>query len=271
MELVNGSTTSSSLINREEQSSTMREQQSSTLREQQSSSTTSSLVREEQRWSSSTDSEPAPGTSIRVHTLLVGWIELLIDLSITFDMLFQSTSHMNASSRTHTGSRGRKAVWRIRDGYPGSRILIFIHPGSRISDPGSRIPDPGSKNSNRRERWKKNCCHTFLCSHKFHKFVIYFSFEVLKKKIWENFQRIIELFTQKIVKKLLKIWSWDPRSGIRQKPIPDPGSRGQKGTGSRIRIRNTAEKVPDLGSGWAALAGCSLMRAEGFTCILRHK
>jgi hypothetical protein len=23
-------------------------------------------------------------------------------------------------------------------------------------------------------------------------------------------------------------------------PIPDPGSRGQKGTGSRIRIRNTA-------------------------------
>jgi hypothetical protein len=31
----------------------------------------------------------------------------------------------------------------------------------------------------------------------------------------------------------------DPGSGIRKKPIPDPGSRGQKGTGSRIRIRNT--------------------------------
>ncbi len=26
----------------------------------------------------------------------------------------------------------------------------------------------------------------------------------------------------------------DPRSGIRKKHIPDPGSRGQKGTGSRI-------------------------------------
>jgi hypothetical protein len=25
-----------------------------------------------------------------------------------------------------------------------------------------------------------------------------------------------------------------------EKPVPDPGSRGQKGTGSRIRIRNTA-------------------------------
>jgi hypothetical protein len=74
---------------------------------------------------------------------------------------------------------------------------------------------------------------------------------VLKKKIWANFQRIIELVTKKIVKKLLKIWSWDPGSGIRdpgsgirKKPIPDPGSRGQKAPnpGSRIRIRNTAPK-----------------------------
>jgi hypothetical protein len=30
-------------------------------------------------------------------------------------------------------------------------------------------------------------------------------------------------------------------SGIRKKPIPDPGSRGKKGTGSRIRIRNTGQ------------------------------
>ncbi len=115
---------------------------------------------------------------------------------------------------------------------PGSWILP-------IPDPGSRISDPGSKNSNKRERWKIFFCLTFLCSHKFHKIVNYFSFEVLKKKIWANFQRNIELFTNKIVKKLLKIWSWDPESEIRKKPIPDPGSRGQKGTGSRIRIRNT--------------------------------
>jgi hypothetical protein len=66
---------------------------------------------------------------------------------------------------------------------------------------------------------------------------------VLKKKIWPilNFQRIIELFTKKIVKKLLKIWSWDPGSeirdpektysgsripdpGVKKHPIPDPGS-----------------------------------------------
>jgi hypothetical protein len=37
------------------------------------------------------------------------------------------------------------AVLRIRDVYPGSRILIFTHPGSRIPDPGSRISDPGSR------------------------------------------------------------------------------------------------------------------------------
>jgi hypothetical protein len=53
---------------------------------------------------------------------------------------------------------------------------------------------------------------------------------VLKKKLWANFQRIIELFTKKIVKKLLKIWPWDPGSEIRDPEktysgsrIPDPG------------------------------------------------
>ncbi len=36
-------------------------------------------------------------------------------------------------------------VLRIRDVYPGSRILIFTHPRSRIPDPRSRIPDLGSR------------------------------------------------------------------------------------------------------------------------------
>jgi hypothetical protein len=63
---------------------------------------------------------------------------------------------------------------------------------------------------------------------------------VLKKKVFgANFQRIIELFTQKIVTKLSKIWVWDPGSGIRDPEKTYSGSRGQKGTGSRIR--NTAE------------------------------
>ncbi len=62
-----------------------------------------------------------------------------------------------------------------------------------------------------------------------------------KKKIWANFQRIIELFTKEIVKKLLKIWSWDPGSEIRDPEKTYSGSRiqGLKSTQSRIRIRNT--------------------------------
>jgi len=122
--------------------------------------------------------------------------------------------------------------------------MFIPDPGSwflPIPDPGSRILDPkkGTK-----ERGEKKFFHTILCSHKFHKIDNYFSFEVLREKIWVNFLRILELFTQKVVTKLSKIWLWDPRSGIRKKTIPDPGSRGQKGTGSRIRIRITV-RIPN--------------------------
>ena len=56
----------------------------------------------------------------------------------------------------------------------------------------------------------------------------YFIFEMLKKKIWANFQRIIELFTQKIVTKLSKIWFWDPVSEIRDPEKTYSGSRIQR-------------------------------------------
>ncbi len=139
---------------------------------------------------------------------------------------------------------------------------------SRIPDPDfypSRISDPGSKNSNKREGLKKIVVIGYLfCSHKFHKIVNYFIFEMLKKKIWTNFQRIIELYTQKIVTKLSKIWVWDPGSRIQGskrhrisdpgvKKAPDPGSRGQKGTGSRIQ-GSKRHRIPDPGSGSATAA-----------------
>jgi hypothetical protein len=60
---------------------------------------------------------------------------------------------------------------------------------------------------------------------------------VLKKKIWANFQRIMELFTQKIVTKLSKVWVWDPGSGKNLFRIPDPG----------------VKKAPDPGSGSVTL------------------
>jgi hypothetical protein len=81
-------------------------------------------------------------------------------------------------------------------------------------------------------------------SHKSNKIENYFIFEKLKKKIGANLQRIIKLFTQKIVTKLSKMWVWDPGYGIRDPRsgknlfrIPDPG----------------VKKAPDPGSGSATL------------------
>ncbi len=106
---------------------------------------------------------------------------------------------------------------------------------SRISDPyfyPSWTPDPKSAT---KKGVIKICWDTEpFCGHKFHKIKNYFIFEMLKKKIWAKYQRIIELFTQKIVIKLSKIWVWDPGSGSRL--------QGQKGIGSRIR--NTGCTVP---------------------------
>jgi hypothetical protein len=65
------------------------------------------------------------------------------------------------------------AVLRIRDVYPGSRILIFTHPGSRISDPGSRISDPGSRipdpKTATKERGEKKFVITFYVATNFTK------------------------------------------------------------------------------------------------------
>jgi hypothetical protein len=95
-----------------------------------------------------------------------------------------------------------KPVLRIWDVYPGSRTRIFVHPRSRIADLGSWIPEPKAA---RTERGEKFSCHTFFCSQKNQKLKIYFNFEQVKKKIWANLQRIIELSTQKIVIKLSKV------------------------------------------------------------------
>jgi hypothetical protein len=56
-----------------------------------------------------------------------------------------------------------------------SRILIFTHPGSRIPEPKIATIGMG----------EKICCHTFLCSPKFHKIVNNFSFEMQNKKKFE--------------------------------------------------------------------------------------
>ncbi len=57
----------------------------------------------------------------------------------------------------------------------------------------------------------------------------------------------LSTLTQKIVSKLSEIWSGlfipDPDPGSGSWFFNHPGSRGQKGTGSRIRIRNTGRRA----------------------------
>jgi hypothetical protein len=101
-----------------------------------------------------------------------------------------------------------------------------------VTHPGSRIQDP---KTSKKRGVKKIICHTFFCSQTFNKIENYFIFEMPKKEIWPSFRRIIELFTQKFVSKLLKLYVWDPGSGINLfrilepgpgvKKAPDPGSR----------------------------------------------
>jgi hypothetical protein len=58
-----------------------------------------------------------------------------------------------------------------------------------------------------------------------------------KKKIWPNFPRIIEVFTQKIVTKPSKIWVWDPGSEKNLFRIPDPGVKKAPDPGSATLCR----------------------------------
>ncbi len=65
-----------------------------------------------------------------------------------------------------------ESVSRIRDVYPWSWFLP-------IPDPGSRIQKQEQKRG-----VKTNFLLYLFCSHKFHKIVNYFIFEILKTKIW---------------------------------------------------------------------------------------
>ncbi len=80
---------------------------------------------------------------------------------------------------------------------------------------------------------KKNLLY-FFCSHKFHKIEYYVIFEMLKNKIWANFQRIVEVFTQKMFNMISNIWVWDPGSEIRDPEKTYSGSQIQGSKRHRI-------------------------------------
>ncbi len=75
-----------------------------------------------------------------------------------------------------------------------------------------------------------------------------------KKKNLAQFSENYVSFYPKICHQALKNMGLgsgirDPRSGIRKKPIPDPGSRGQKGTGSGIPDPQHCIQVADTHTG----------------------
>ncbi len=138
--------------------------------------------------------------------------------------------------RPELGCQGRISVhwtteallYNIPRPPPIHRTLV-----SSVADPGClyRILDPdfypsqipGSKNSNKREGWKKKFVVTpFLYAQISQNWKLFYFWNA-EEKIWANFQRIIGLFTQKIVTKLPKIWVWDPGSWKNLLRIPDPG------------------------------------------------
>jgi hypothetical protein len=103
------------------------------------------------------------------------------------------------------------SVLRIRDVYPGSRIPDF----------GSRTPD--SKTATE-EKVEKNVLSYFFVyrNHKYHNIEHYFIFELVKKKISANLQRINRTFYPKNCHLALK--NIGLGSGIRVKKTPDPES-----------------------------------------------
>jgi hypothetical protein len=138
--------------------------------------------------------------------------------------------------------------------------MFIPDPGSRIPNPDfypSQIPDPGSKNSNKREGWKKFVVITFYVVTNFLKLQIILVLRCWRKKFGPIFKELYNFLPNKLSLSSQKYGFGirDPGSGIRDPGsgknlfrIPDPGSRGEKGTRSRIpdsliRIRNTAFKV----------------------------
>ncbi len=154
--------------------------------------------------------------------------------------------------------------------YPGQhKTDIIIVVGSSVAEPGclSRIPDPDFYPSRIPDLWsriqkqlqkrgaKKNLLsYLFFVATNFTKFRIILFWTAEEKNFGPNFKELpIELFTQKVITKLSKIWVWDPGSEIRdpRSGIRDPGS-GK----NLFRIPDPrVKKAPDPGSGSATMVG----------------
>ncbi len=122
---------------------------------------------------------------------------------------------------------------RIRDVYPGSRILIFTHPISRI------------QKQQQKRGVKKISCHTLSWSHKFHKIVNYFTFEMLRRK--KNLGQFSKNFYPKNCHQTVK--NIDLGSGVRDPEKIYSGSRIQGSKRHRIPDPDPQNLQIDMAAG----------------------
>jgi hypothetical protein len=108
-----------------------------------------------------------------------------------------------------------------------TRILIFTHPGSRISDPRSQI----QKQQQKRDLKKFVVIRYLFCSHKFHKTENDLIFEMLEKK-FGPFSKNYRTFYSKNCHYALK--NMDLGSEIRDPEKTYSGSRIQGSKRHRI-------------------------------------
>ncbi len=126
-----------------------------------------------------------------------------------------------------------------------SRILIFTHPGSRISD-------PGSQNSNKREGWKKFFVIPFYLATNFTKLNIILVLKSWRKKFGSIFKELYNILPKKLSlsSQTYGFGIRDPGSEIRdpRSGIWDPGSeiRDLEKTYSGSRIQGSKRhRIPD--------------------------
>ncbi len=115
-----------------------------------------------------------------------------------------------------------------------------------IPDPDfypSRIPDPKTATKERGE--KKLVVILFYVATNFTKLKIILVLKCRRKKFGPIFKELFNFLPQKLPQSYQKYGFGirDPGYEIRDPEKTYSGSRGQKGTGSRIRIRNTRKNI----------------------------
>ncbi len=135
---------------------------------------------------------------------------------------------------------------------------------SRIPDPDfypSRIPNPKTAT---KERGEKNCYHTFFVVTNFTKLNLILFLKCRRKKFGTIFKELSKFLPKKFSQSSQKY-----EFGIRDPEKTYPGSRGQKGTGSRIQIRNTANNPAHCRGGELSVSPACVSRSRSFLLLRR--